>query len=1476
MGKIVFAGEGQTVQTNETTITGKQPWSFPVEAYDEIEWTGDEINGYLEVIKEDKDNDDKKLKGVSIKIEGPNGESKTEVTNKKGLVRYDNLTVGKWHISEIDNPNYGYDKTAQADVTIRGGKPLTYHLKNKKQTGNLKITKEDEATGKKLEGFGFKLKSLDGDIEGNNKGKYIIAGGSSAEGTTYITKLGYTDNIDEATEFKTDANGVIEIYNLIIGNYEVIETSVGKYGYVTEGDDIGKYISWNIQTGVGEYTQGNGNSVVVNVVRRKSFNTEKYNPQKNPLRTEQSASSISTKLQPVNKKKYVKISGYVWLEKPQGKTLTMDDIFQGGEGSDLLFNGIEVRLINTQTGEIVKDKDGNEMRQKTAKLDRYIEFGNNGNGEYLFEDVLIEELDSYSVQFEYDGLTYTNVLCPESNQINKFQNKYSKEEERIENESFSEGTRTSKAIEGVETRKKFNEDFSVVEGASKTTGITRNPQGQQVHDLEYEVKEIETAQEGQPQAQHAIATLISHGKDIVGDGCITQNPAGQEKYPIVAETQQTGYNIERNYDYEPDTEEIRFINLGLTEREQPNMSIAKDLFNVKVEVNGKTHVYDYAQRFNNAGFTSDFLKNYDGEFYSKEGEEYKVDPNGDYIKYEDQYILKSQLIFNVGVRYGIQQLNDKSYDKMTYRRPVYRSDYEYVNSEDPSKELKVYITYKIKLNMEEGNLRAQINELADYYDATYYPGEGADINDFVKVGTKLNDEKNPESEEGKEIGATLDDTYSSKNGKYRKMILDTKKLGQIGEQKDLTDDNGSLYVQFKLSREMVEKILTHKDEQDNGEDILHNVVEINSYSIYDKDGNIYAGIDKNSNPGNADPEERKTYEDDTDSSPSIKLETADAREMSGKVFEDNIIRPDGLEAQKQTSDIMTGYQRKGNGLYENGETGIGGIEVTLEEDKKIYKTITIGTRDGNGVAGGADKYGFIKTENGDEVTYTPEIYDASKQNQYEYVYDKANHNDIKLEDGDFFIKGYIPGENYTLTYTWGDKKYNVQQSEKYTVQDYKGTIYTDETRQNNELWWHEDKFENGQLKQEYFKDGKLLPANANQVVRRSDAMDNYEEEQDAPKGSRKQIDAEMKTVNTAEVGDLARNKMDSKTPRMDLTVEYDKAFTASSGDSYVYLIDNLDFGIVERPRQQMEIEKRVSHVKIILANGQVIVDTDVENGNLPGLHNGVTAGGASDVSIGFVRAEIDNELIQGAKIEIEYTIKVKNKGEVDYDSENYYRYGKEEGNIVKMQADVYDYLDSEMDLTDENPENWKEVENYTDRIQYETIVSKKEVVDTMLESFFKEGTEQQPDGSIKYVYEMGQDITTKLIEEWYTRVTQTKTVRQVKLDGKKVFEKEELKEALAPGNEHVVKLNASKILSNTEEIDLNNDVEITDITREQETGTVPKIVTSHIYDRAEVVTVTPPTGENQNYMLPIIIAVTACIVLGGGVFIIKKKILSDK
>lgn len=1017
--------------------------------------------------------------------------------------------------------------------------PFDYNITTQGHLKVIKVNKDNEVF--KLPGVGFK-------IQHKNTGKYIY---QSNDG-----KISYVDEKD-AMEFITDEKGEILIKNLVVGTYVAYETKNPNYGYemITEGQE-------------------------------KEVIADKTNEFKIP-----------------NKQIYVKLSGYVWVDKDDGKASKRNDLYKTSSDSlqdtnDILFNGITVRLKDRVTGKTV-------METVTSKLDRYKDSVNDGNGEYLFMDVLIEKLKDYYIEFEYDGLTYTNVIA------------------------HTEQDRGSKSAESEEERDNFNKNFSSVEGRERNTGFTRDANGNEKHVLSYNINE--TGHE---------ATLINNGQ-----------------YTITANTDVPDYKIRSHFTY--GQEEVRYINLGLYEREQPDISLVKDLKNVKLTINGYEHVYEYAQRFLNAG------------------------------EYGDG--------FNVGVKFG-----DK-YTGMSYSRAVYKADYEYENENDRSKELKVYVTYQLTMRNQSANLMAQINSIADYFDNRY---------EIVKAGTGVDEKGN--------IVGDIAQEETNYNENYKKTIIHNNT--RIEAQKE-----ESIYVQFALNREAVINVL-------NGRENLDNVAEINSYSIYNNN-KIYAGIDVDSNPGNCIPGDRRTYEDDTDASPALTLEVADARELTGKVFLD-----------ETSGELMTGKVRQGSGAYEEGEKGIEGVEITFTENTGSGKVYT------------------AKTD--------------------------AN--------GDFYISNYIPGD-YTLTYTWGDKTY--------TVQDYKGTIYDSRRDQNNKKWYKE-----------------------NVETRLTDAMDNYQ--------TRLEIDEELKRVTHST--EITKEKMNSTTPTMGIGVEYETTYTASMGDRYVYKVENVDFGIVERARQDLAISKRIKTLKATLANGQVITDLTIEedekgNRTVTGNRNNVTYM-KPDANMpsgnGFVRLELDNELIQGTILEVGYEIKAINQSEIDYLSQNFYQYGIVEGDIITIEpSGIIDYLDSNWSFDSEKYPQW----------QVKTFDEAKDLVDNI-------------------VYEH-EDSTMK---------------------DKKILYTESLKEQkLKPTESTTTGLTVSRILTTSDEISLNNETELVELNKnggakpESVPGNyVPGTGPSETDDgMAETTIVTPATGGNQNYLLPIMIGVTAFVILGAGIIIIKKRVI---
>lgn len=1048
--------------------------------------------------------------------------------------------------------------------------------------GNLKVIKVDQNNKKKrLPNVGFIIQNKD-------TKKWVA---ENKDGT-----ISYVDNKKQAKEFKTDKNGEITIKNLMVGTYIAYETKNPNYGYEIIEDG-----------------------------KEKNVTVDK-----------------TAELQIPNKQKYIKLSGYVWVDRYFGKQSERNDLYKNGtnDSQDILLDGITVRL---------KDKSGNVIKEAKTS---------NG-GAYLFTDVLVDDLDKYYIEFEYDGLIYTNVI------------------------SHIDKDNGSKSAESSTTRENFNKGFSsVVGGETANTGATLDENGKKKNDLTYHL--TYDAENG------AKSTLVNNGL-----------------YPITANTDETGYSIKAHFT--PGQEEIKNINLGLYEREQPDISLVKDLLNVKVSINGYNHVYEYNQRFDKA-----------------------IEPTEDDL--------------NVGVKY-------KNKFTGSYNRAIYEADYNY-ETQDGTNELEVYVTYQLRMNNESSSLSTQINSIVDYYDSNYT---------LHGVGTSLNNDT-------MDVQRNIDYQDIDYNENYNKLTINNNTKIDAGKYADI-------YVQFKLNRKAVINIINNKENLDN-------IAEINSYSVFDEKG-IYAGIDKDSNPGNANPADVTTHQDDTSSAPGLLLEVADAREMTGKVFLDST-----------SNELKTGEIRQGDGEYKEGELGISGVEVTLTENK----------------------------ENGKVYTATTD------------------------ENGDFYISGYIPG-NYTLTYTWGD--------ETYTVQNYKGTIYKDKDRANNKEWYKTTD------------------------PRYSDAMDDYKLRQDIDNA----------TKNIAGTTQTPIHKMNSTTPTMEIGVEekneatdyLEEITTTVEGDKFVpkgFSISNIDFGIVERARQEIDINKRVSGFKVTLANGQVVADVTIdENGNMTGEKDHVTYMGPS-ANNGFVKLELDNELIQGATVQVEYTIVAKNNSELDYDTKDYYLYGTpgKESEIIKITpTGVYDYLDSEMALdTTKDNSKWNIVsrEEYNEKYPSET--------GTIVESYFTDSRTTDENANTIYKWEIGGTSYETFFEEWATQVTETRTIRDIKVDNKTILHNADLEKELAPGEESrdsngdSVKLYASKVLANSDEIDLNNDAEITEVTRTNETGRKVTPASSTFYDRGETVMVTTPTGQNQNYIAMIATTISALVILGAGVALIRKKILGNK
>lgn len=645
-------------------------------------------------------------------------------------------------------------------------------------------------------------------------------------------------------------------------------------------------------------------------------------------------SGTTVNIQIENKQKYISISGYVWKDGTDGKTTSRNNLYYKTDKEDQLLKGVKVRLMRWR-----KDANGIIHYVPNEDMEEVKSTWTNDNGEYKFEQVEVDDLGRSFVVFEYNGMKYKSI------------------------EAIYNAANGSKAVEhNWRNRNTFDSQYSTISSDNNGNSVANNKNNEKI---EYDF------------GSH---TATFKGKDD------TYN----EKFKVSAETnfgnehkhKVDGYYL--NNEFKPGTGQtsINNVNLGLCERDLPDLAVQKDVQNVQVEINGYGHTYNYDRK----------------ETLEKQNN-------------EDA--------FNVGVKFGSKYTEG-------YELPIYESDNNYRNEKDPSKELKVYITYKVRLKNQATTIDSKINSLVDYYDSTYEKNGNCDI--------RINENINDTDKDGK-LNSTIEFSKSDYNDKYKKLNINTKGISiGAGETK-------CIYIQFGLSRTQIASIINDKSEEDR---ILKNVVEINSYSSYYKGTtNPYGGIDKDSAPGNAVPGDQSTYEDDTDTAPTLKLEVKEARKLTGKVF---------LDSTNGT--LMTGQIREGDGEYKDGEEGIKDITVTLKP-----------------------------------INEDPSYVEYSE---------KTNEN------GDFTISGFIPNE-YEVIYTWGGQE--LKNGDKITLDKYKGTAYKERERYTltGPLWYRQnankrltDAIDNYEKRQEIDGRYKSIDHNTENII---NSIQNEEMSSTTPKMS---------------------------------------------------------------------------------------------------------------------------------------------------------------------------------------------------------------------------------------------------------------------------------------------------------------------------------------------------------------------------------------
>ena len=973
----------------------------------------------------------------------------------------------------------------------------------------------------------------------------------------------------------------------------------------------------------------------------------------------------------------------------------------------------------------------------------------------------------YVIEFEYDGQVYRQTTY-----LGKSNSTTTSDGETYANQGTASAykqnpdaySNSSMAVEQVDTRYIFDQTFGEITGTksieddNSTVGKTKTTDsaGNNATDnadakfnkIDYRGKTIKVGEDG----TQVVSTLNSAAspKDGGGNQKVTEGETYDRyrmtaktyydntelhemavektnfriKYPLVEETDANGkaqdwiYVMNRFRIKDANGKEVgRYIdnymlhiNLGLKERPKTDMSTIKDLYKITMIVNEQKITKQY---------------NLLGDFDSSE---YKLALE----KRQNEWEGKKYTKYSLGL-----YSTDLAYQ--SYQR--YKNAIPEVQEMKKGTELRVFVTYVVRVYNNSDTNDVEFNEITDYYDETYtivsedvkssivdnnskrseqvvadapyyriMNTKDAEVNNLWKE-TK---EQNLEGKvDGVDCGAIKwnKETDNSLKENQKMLKSTTDSLTQV---KVKPNQYAEIFTTYEVDKEGYEKMQNNTGKIQDRKLIIgdkENVAEISNYSTYysTKDYNtryykayrngwISGRVDKDSAPNNikrSDIKDRTRYEDDTDRAIpiNIKLETYE-RDMYGYVWED-----------KKETDAGGSKIKVGNGYYDNGEELIPNVGITM------YEVINMGRLNSDGTYN-------TEYDNYDYYYQIPQdYYNYNNPGNSAYTIEGGKANTAAVEttssssghgDGNYYIYGFLPGD-YILRFDYGTKgdgntdiKYSTNQNAesqqssinivKYNGQDYENTKFLGDLSEKSGEEHLNDKYLDltgkAKINGTDISDLKISTARDNESRRM--IVDAYSRTIENDRG---QILRERDVSNSEFI---KSTKMYAETPIMQIEIENPKKMkiegqsdesqqssdqqlrVRGNGEKYEpdakknqaeqdesienhkYSIKNINFGLEERAKTDIALEKYIENIQLLKADEVILNASMTEDGEI--IKTDVNATGLDKIAYlphskastaglyqqGFYALSIEDDYLNDIALRIEYKIKLINNSEADY------------------------------------------------------------------------------------------------------------------------------------------------------------------------------------------------------------------------------------
>lgn len=704
-----------------------------------------------------------------------------------------------------------------------------------------------------------------------------------------------------------------------------------------------------------------------------------------------------------------------------------------------------------------------------------------------------------------------------------------------------------------------------------------------------------------------------------------------------------------------------YVNLGLWRRQEFNAQLTKDVVEVTT-TNTKNGNSDKTV-FNGKTYALDSIKDYINDYTNA------IKDNNGKINLAKQYADSQQGIY-------INRLNAQYYYNKYYDRPIKQSEYM------GQRNLEVEIKYRITVYNLSQSLETQITEVVDYYD------DSLQLTSAVVNTNGKNISKDKSSAVSESIyGQVTEKSFPGFNKVY--IRLQNKQLA--------TGEGITIDLTYKVKRMALQGFEGYIN---IGEKT--NIAEINGYKTYysantstpNRHGAIIGNnttvaglVDVNSTPGNLETIEEITngvinFEDDSDKTTATLTITDDGDDPT----------PPDPNTPIDSTNIISGCvweDNNKNGIRDSGEEKIAGVKVALC------------TRINDQLGAGEKQVDWIQRYN--EKNYNKYTYKVVKE---ETTDQNGEYRFKDVEKGYYYVLfGYGLDDATVLTNNKENETNKIlgktgSNTKSYNGQDYKSTIF-------------QANLENGEYDLEKIKE---YDKNLNDKYV-SDAIDDWERVKEVNEYSKIQTNhiaevlaspTKVPTYLGEQYGsDLMGRLVDelttntwkiAKTPKIEVT-------EVKGGER----IPNVDLGLVERPKTQLQITNNVENVKVTLSDGSIVFDAtqtaEATKGNetknvIWKSNRSATKG----ITGGFIQLYLDEELMYGATIQITYKMQINELNDyVEYEGLEYYAKGRTNSGIkVESKAKkLVCYIPNKMQFNKTQSGDWNAITDINEIIPAE-------------------------------------------------------------------------------------------------------------------------------------------------------------------------------